>query len=150
MARLICLPSSILLRSVTYQVKKLPVWGEPSSSESFMWPTLRDIAEFPNAERTTGLFNLKEITFKSNNDGLTEGICSAKVDLTNGESSGEIAVPGRQAVSMRTIQFPQDLKLIRKVEAYCDEQGVYNIYFKDLHGQVVCSYDPKKYGEIAN
>ena len=44
--------------------------------------------------------------------------------------------------------MPSDASQIRKVQAYCDEQGVFNIYFKDELGNVLASYDPKGYGEI--
>ena len=45
--------------------------------------------------------------------------------------------------------MPSDQTVIRKAQAYSDECGVFNIYMKDEQGNVVCSYDPKNYGEIS-
>ena len=45
--------------------------------------------------------------------------------------------------------MPSDQKSIRKVQAYSDECGVFNIFMKDEQGNVIASYDPKNYGEIS-
>ena len=47
------------------------------------------------------------------------------------------------------MELPKDPRRVKKLQAYCDEQGVFNIYLYDAAGAVVCSYDPKNYGEIS-
>ena len=91
---------------------------------------------------------LKAIHFKSVCDGLNTGICSVRCDLANGESSGEMSVPGMRSSTLGVLNIPQKQSVIRKVQAYADQQGVFNIFMKDAEGNVICSYDPKNYGEI--
>ena len=45
------------------------------------------------------------------------------------------------------MKMPEDQSIICKVSAYNDNNGVFNIYFKDAEDNVVCSYDPKKQGD---
>ena len=84
------------------------------------------------------------------NDGLNVGICSVRCELSNGVSSGELSVAGVRTSTSGVIHMPADQAVIRKVQAYSDECGVFNIFMKDQEGNAVCSYDPKKYGEISS
>ena len=130
--------------SVIFTLKKMPVWGEPATTDGFEWPTLSELYEMPVQK-----FHLKSIHFKSVNDGLNVGICSVRCELSNGVSSGELSVDGVRTSTSGVIHVPADQTVIRKVQAYSDECGVFNIYMKDEQGNVVCSYDPKNYGEIS-
>ena len=93
-------------------------------------------------------FYLKSIHFKSASDSLNTGICSVRCELSNGESSGELSVGGARAATSGVMNMPWKMNVIKKVQAYADEQGVFNIFMKDAEGKVICSYDPKNYGEI--
>ena len=99
-------------------------------------------------EITEENFRLKSISFKSVNDGLTTGICSVRCELDNGVSSGELSVEGAKGQTSGKIDFPSDHSIITKAQAYNDDMGVYNLFLKNTGGEVVSSYDPKKYGEI--
>ena len=121
----------------------MPVWGQPATTDGFQWPTLNDLYEMDQTD-----FHLKSIHFKSRSDGLNIGICSVRCELSNGESSGELKVDGVKPSTTGVINLPADQSGIRKVQAYNDECGVFNLFLKDETGNVIGSYDPKPYGEI--
>ena len=125
---------------------KYPAWGTPASGNNFQWPSKEDIDAMDDID-----FHLKSLSFKSANDGMNTGICCVTVTLSNGETSGELAVEGANPRTSGVIHFPSKKKddRIRKVQSYCDSEGVYNIFFKDEMGNVISKYDPKNYGEIA-
>ena len=72
-----------------------------------------------------------------------------RCDLSNGESPCDFKVDGVKPSTSGNLRFEADQSAIRKVQAYCDECGVFNIFVKDEEGNVITSYDPKPYGEIS-
>ena len=53
-------------------------------------------------------FHLKAIHFKSSSDALNIGICSVRVELSNGESSGELKVDGVKPSTTGSLRFNAD------------------------------------------
>ena len=50
---------------------------------------MKDLNEMPDED-----FHIKAIHFKSVSDGMNVGICSVRVELTNGYTSGDLKVDG--------------------------------------------------------
>ena len=68
-----------------------------------MWPTMKDLNEMSDEE-----FHIKAIHFKSTSDGLNVGICSVRVELTNGSTSGDLKVDGSTGQTSGTMFMPKD------------------------------------------
>ena len=89
--------------SVIFTLKKIPVWGEPATTNGFEWPTVSELYEMPEQN-----FRLKSIHIKSVNDGLNVGICSVRCELSNGVSSGELCVAGARSSTSGVMNMPSD------------------------------------------
>ena len=77
-----------------------------------------------------GDFCLKELTIRAVTDANNKGaICSVRVDLTNGESSGDMGL-NQGSTTVERVKMPRDPKVIRTLLAYYDNNGVYNLHMQ--------------------
>ena len=91
-----------------YTLKHMPLWGNTEDAtkkncETFQWPSADQLTKFPDGD-----FHLKELKLKSAFDQLNTGICSVRVILTNGESSGDIDVVGGVSNMTGCLKMPED------------------------------------------
>ena len=77
---------------------------------------MKDLNEMPDED-----FHIKAIHFKSVSDGMNVGICSVKVELTNGYTSGDLKVDGVTGQTSGTMLMPRDPKVIKSAQAYSDD-----------------------------
>ena len=109
----------------------MPLWGNTEDHKNceldkFQWPTEEDI----NMIRDQNV-HLKELKMKSALHERNSGICSVRVTLTNGDTSGDINVIGVDSKTQGCLRMPEDHKSVKSAMAYADENGVYNLYFLD-------------------
>ena len=132
--------------TITYKLRQMPLWGKSEDYnnkdfEKFQWPNEEDLANLRDPS-----VRLRELRMKSALHDRNTGICSVKVVLTNGESSGEINVLGDESNMQGCLKMPDDPKSVRGAWAYADEKGVYNIFLMGKDGRDLSRYDPKNYG----
>ena len=110
---------------------------------NFEWPTQEEV----NA--MGGDVRLRQIVLKVNDDETVNGICAAQVILKNGQKSPVFQCPQAKVSNTGSLTNPKSAQdSIAKVQAYCDQDGVYNVFLKGDDGAELSKFDPKFYGPI--
>ena len=128
------------VKSDTYTMRKLPLWGEGGLREhplNFEWPNPEVFDQMKSSAKVTGM------TFKAH-DGGDSDIAWVQVHMSDGTSSPVFKTSASWFRNEKMVAFPDDRRVCSVTASEQHGRCVYAIQFKDSQGEVIDEYDPHR------